>query len=379
MNYRKDLDALAEQGNLRKLPDTLHQGKYIIEEGHRLLNLSSNDYLGLAADEALRNQFMETVREEDFLFSSSSSRLLTGNFEIYRKVEQLLAALYHAESALVFSSGYHMNTGILPAVTDSRTLILADKLVHASLIDGIRLSSARSIRFRHQDYEQLESLIIKNKDAYERIIVVTESIFSMDGDTVDLTRLVALKKAYPEVWLYVDEAHAFGVRGANGLGLAEELNCVEDIDFLCGTFGKALASVGAYVICRKELRSYLVNKMRTFIFTTALPPVNMAWTCFLLERLSRWKQRREHLASLSVRLRNEMSAREIPCVSSSHIVPYLIGESSQAVIKAAEFWRKGFYVLPVRPPTVPEGTSRLRFSLRADLTDEELNFLLSGD
>lgn len=379
MNYRKDLDTLAEQGNLRRLPDTLHQGKYIIEGDYRLLNLSSNDYLGLAADEALRSQFMETLREEDFWFSSSSSRLLTGNFEIYRKVEQLLAALFHAESALVFSSGYHMNTGILPAVTDSHTLILADKLIHASIIDGIRLSSARSIRFRHQDYEQLESLIIKNKDMYERIIVVTESIFSMDGDTADLTRLVALKKAHPEVWLYVDEAHAFGVRGANGLGLAEELNCVEDIDFLCGTFGKALASVGAYVICRKELRSYLVNKMRTFIFTTALPPVNMAWTCFLLERLSRWKQRRAHLASLSVRLRNEMSAREIPCVSSSHIVPYLIGESSQAVIKAAEFRRKGFYVLPVRPPTVPEGTSRLRFSLRADLTDEEIDFLFSGD
>ena len=379
MNYRQDLDALAEQGNLRKLPDTLHQGKYIIEEGHRLLNLSSNDYLGLASDKALRSQFMETLREEDFWFSSSSSRLLTGNFEIYRKVEQLLTALFHAESALVFSSGYHMNIGILPAVTDSRTLILADKLVHASIIDGIRLSSARSIRFRHQDYEQLESLITKNKDVYERIIVVTESIFSMDGDTADLTRLVALKKTYPKVWLYVDEAHAFGVRGANGLGLAEELNCVEDIDFLCGTFGKALASAGAYVVCRKELRAYLVNKMRTFIFTTALPPINMAWTYFLLERLSCWKQRREHLISLSVRLRNEMSARGIPCVSSSQIVPYLIGESSQAVIKAEEFRRKGFYVLPVRPPMVPEGTSRLRFSLRADLTDEEMDFLFSGE
>lgn len=379
MNYRKDLDALAEQGNLRKLPEILHQGKYIIEEGHRLLNLSSNDYLGLAADTALRRQFMDVLREEDFLFSSSSSRLLTGNFEVYRKVEHLLAELFHAESALVFSSGYHMNTGILPAVTDSRTLILADKLIHASLIDGIRLSAARCIRFRHQDYEQLEALIIKNKDAYERIIVVTESIFSMDGDTADLMRLVALKKAYPEVWLYVDEAHAFGVRGVNGLGLAEELNCVEDIDFLCGTFGKALASAGAYVVCRKEIRSYLVNKMRTFIFTTALPPINMAWTYFLLERLSLWKHRREHLASLSVRLKNEMTARGIPCVSSSHIVPYLIGESSQAVIKAAEFRRKGFYVLPVRPPTVPEGTSRLRFSLRADLTDEELGSLFSGD
>ena len=154
-----------------------------------MLNLSSNDYLGLAGEKTLQEQFWQGLSGEDTLLSASSSRLLTGNFSAYTRLEQLLAALFGREAALVFGSGYHMNTGILPAVTDSSTLILADKLVHASLIDGIRLSGARSIRFRHQDYAQLENLLQKYHADFPRIIIVTESIFSMDGDTADLLRL----------------------------------------------------------------------------------------------------------------------------------------------------------------------------------------------
>lgn len=267
-----------------------------------MLNLSSNDYLGLAADTALRDEFMRTLSERDFLFSSSSSRLLTGNFTVYDELEQMLAELFGASGALVFSSGYHMNTGILPAVADAHTLILADKLVHASLIDGIRLSAARCIRYRHQDYGQLEALLAKSYKDYERIIIVTESIFSMDGDVAPLDRLVDLKKRYPGVMLYVDEAHGIGVRGRSGLGVAEEQGCLKDIDFLCGTFGKALASVGAYVVCSEVMRSFLVNRMRTFIFTTALPPLNVAWTKFILSRLGGWNDRRERLAEAALRV-----------------------------------------------------------------------------
>lgn len=154
--YSRTLDALDEAGNLRTLSQAEHQGKWIWKEGKRMLNLSSNDYLGLAADTALRDEFMRTLSERDFLFSSSSSRLLTGNFTVYDELERMLAEMFGASGALVFSSGYHMNAGILPAVADAHTLILADKLVHASLIDGIRLSAARCIRYRHQDYGQLE-------------------------------------------------------------------------------------------------------------------------------------------------------------------------------------------------------------------------------
>ena len=248
--YSRTLDALEEAGNLRTLSQAEHQGKWIWKDGKRMLNLSSNDYLGLAADTALRDEFMRTLSERDFLFSSSSSRLLTGNFTVYDELEQMLAEMFGAGGALVFSSGYHMNTGILPAVADAHTLILADKLVHASLIDGIRLSAARCIRYRHQDYGQLEALLAKSYKDYERIVIVTESVFSMDGDVAPLDRLVDLKKRYPGVMLYVDEAHGIGVRGKNGLGVAEEQGCLKDIDFLCGTFGKALASVGAHRLDR---------------------------------------------------------------------------------------------------------------------------------
>lgn len=283
--YTDTLEALQRSGNLRNLPQAGHRDKWMIRNGTDMLNLSSNDYLGLASDLSLRDEFMKGLSERDFLLSASSSRLLTGNFPVHDELEKMLACLFGRDGALVFSSGYHLNTGILPAVADAHTLILADKLVHASLIDGIRLSAAKCIRYRHQDYTQLQTLLEKHHHDFSRIIIVTESIFSMDGDVAPLTRLAELKKTYPNVMLYVDEAHAVGVRGQKGLGIAEEQRCLKDIDFLCGTFGKALASVGAYVVCSQTIREYLVNRMRTLIFTTALPPFNTAWTKFVLSRL----------------------------------------------------------------------------------------------
>ena len=268
--YAEELDDLKASGNLRTLPSGLHEGRWILSGGQRMLNLSSNDYLGLASDTALIKEFREWLRDtgRQLPLSSSSSRLLTGNFGVFNALEDTLASLYGREEALVLSSGYHMNAGILPALCGKDTLILADKLVHASLIDGIRLSGARCIRYRHQDYGQLETLIEKEYSGCarciryrhqdygqletliekeysgcDRIIIVTESIFSMDGDTAQLQRLTELKRRRDKIMLYVDEAHAVGVRGERGLGLAEETGCIADIDLLCGTFGKALASV----------------------------------------------------------------------------------------------------------------------------------------
>lgn len=374
---QQELQELKEKSNLRKLPAITHEGRNVIVYGQRMLNLSSNDYLGLANDRKLRQEFRETLTTETFLPTSSSSRLLTGNFSIYDRLEQQLADSFGTEAALTFNSGYHANTGILPAVSNTHTLILADKLVHASLIDGIRLSTAKCIRYRHNEYNQLERLLQVNHSEYERIIVVTESIFSMDGDETDLRELVRLKKQYPNVLLYVDEAHAFGVRGQRGLGCAEEQDCINDIDFLVGTFGKALASAGAYIVCRKVIREYLINKMRTFIFTTALPPVTVQWTSFMLERLAGFRQRRETLQFLSNQLREALKNKGYDCPSTSHIVPLITGESCVAIRKAEELQRKGFYALPVRPPTVPEGTSRIRFSLTAEVRESEMEKLIN--
>lgn len=374
---QQKLQELKEKSNLRKLPAITHEGRNVIVDGQRMLNLSSNDYLGLANDRKLRQEFRETLTTETFLPTSSSSRLLTGNFSIYDRLEQQLADSFGTEAALTFNSGYHANTGILPAVSNTHTLILADKLVHASLIDGIRLSTAKCIRYRHNEYNQLERLLQVNHSEYKRIIVVTESIFSMDGDEADLRELVRLKKQYPNVLLYVDEAHAFGVRGQRGLGCAEEQDCINDIDFLVGTFGKALASAGAYIVCRKVIREYLINKMRTFIFTTALPPVTVQWTSFMLERLAGFRQRRETLQFLSNQLREALKNKGYDCPSTSHIVPLITGESCVAIRKAEELQRKGFYALPVRPPTVPEGTSRIRFSLTAEIRESEMEKLIN--
>ena len=176
---------------------------------------------------------------------------MTGNFPEYEQFEASLSQAFHGRAALVFNSGYHMNIGILPALADSKTLILADKLIHASMIDGIRLSTAKLVRYRHNDLVHLTQLLHKyhTDDAFERIIVVTESIFSMDGDETDLAELVRIKKQFEKVMLYVDEAHGIGVRGEQGLGCAEQYQVIDEIDFLVGALGKAMASIGGYLIC----------------------------------------------------------------------------------------------------------------------------------
>lgn len=369
------LEELKNKNNLRTLPTFTHDHSYAIQNGHRMLNLSSNDYLGLASDDTLRQSFAELYHPLQVSWSASSSRLLTGNYECHIQLEQLLARLYGKEAALVFNSGYHANSGILPALADSRTLILADKLVHASLIDGIRLSGATCIRYRHNNYTQLAKLLEERHSQFDSVLIVTESLFSMDGDLADLRQLVKLKKQYPNTWLYVDEAHAFGVRGANGLGYAEEQDCINDIDLLVGTFGKAAASAGAFVVCSQLIRDWLVNTMRPFIFTTALPPVNQLWTLFIVEQLASFAPRRKHLEHLSSLLQQALTDAGHPTGSASHIIPYTVGDSRQCILTAEQLQRHGFYALPVRPPTVPEGTSRIRFSLTAALSEDDIRRL----
>lgn len=385
MNYtdketacKQELIQLEQTGNLRGLPGIELDGKWIHLDEKKMLNLSSNDYLGIASDQKMRQDFLSNPDIDKAIFSSSSSRLLTGNYPVYQKVEHLLTDLYKKESALVFSSGYHMNMGILPAIADKNTLILADKLVHASIIDGIRISSAQCIRYRHQDYRQLEELLDKHHAGFRSMIIVTESIFSMDGDVSPLPLLVQLKKKYPNTFLYVDEAHAVGVRGLNGLGIAEEEDCIPEIDFLCGTFGKAFASMGGFVVCNKIFRDYLINRMRTFIFTTALPPIQLEWSFFVLNQMINMKEERMWLRKSSQKVKEALEEKGFTSTSSSHILPVVIGDSKETILKAGEMQRKGFYMLPVRPPTVPEGTSRLRISLTAGITSAELNQLIQN-
>ena len=376
-HYAEQLDQFKQQGNFRQFTANQQQGKWITIQDRTMLNLASNDYLGLAADLNLREEFLDTLKIERALFSSSSSRLLTGNFAEYEQFENSLSKAF-GRASLLFNSGYHMNIGILPALADSKTVILADKLVHASMIDGIRLSNAQYVRYRHNDLQHLEQLLQKyhHDEQIERVIVVTESIFSMDGDETDLAALAQLKQRFAKTMLYVDEAHAIGVRGEQGLGCAEQYGVLDQIDFLVGTFGKAIASVGGYIICDSIIRDYLINKMRPLIFSTALPPISMAWSDFIFNKVLSMQQQRQHLAEISQYLQQAVIAKGFSSPSSSHIIPVIVGESQAAIEKARYVQQQDFYAMPVRPPTVPQNSSRLRISLTSLVQKNELQQLV---
>ncbi|MDM1762759.1 MULTISPECIES: 8-amino-7-oxononanoate synthase [unclassified Acinetobacter] len=377
-HFSNQLDQLKQQGNLRQFTANIQQDRYITIHDKKMLNLASNDYLGLASNIQLREQFFDENPNSARWMSSSSSRLLTGNFAEYEQLEASLSQAFHGRSALLFNSGYHMNIGILPALADSKTLILADKLIHASMIDGIRLSTAKYVRYRHNDLVHLTQLLQKYHadNSFERIIIVTESIFSMDGDETNLAELVRIKKQFTKVMLYVDEAHAIGVRGEQGLGCAEQYGVMDEIDFLVGTFGKAMASIGGYLICHQVIRDYLINSMRPLIFSTAQPPICMAWTDFIFKKVLHLNTERQHLRSISQHLQQAVQAKGFDCPSTSHIVPVIIGESSKTVEKAKALQDAGFYIMPVRPPTVPQNSSRLRISLTAHIQQTELHQLI---
>jgi 8-amino-7-oxononanoate synthase len=375
------LEKIREAGNYRSLRNVEHNG-FLISDGEReMLNLSSNDYLGLSSYPKLLQEFYAQTDVRALPFSAVSSRLLSGNHEYYGLLENDLCDWYGKEAALVFNSGYHANIGILPALAGKRDLIVADKLVHASLIDGMRLSEAEMIRYQHLDLEQLRSILLQHREKYEQVFIVTESLFSMDGEIAPLQELCEIKKEF-DALLYVDEAHAIGVRGTNGLGCAEEQACIEDIDFLVGTFGKAFASVGAFVVCEELFREYLVNTQRSLIFTTGLPPVNVAWTRFVLNRMPEFYDARIKLADVAETLRGILREKGFETRGASHIVPFICGSNENSLEMAGLLQENGFFALPVRYPTVPKNQARIRFSLNAAIPDEEyaclFDFLRNG-
>ena len=378
-DYAKALASLNESGRLRYLkPLAERRGCRLLYQGHDLLNLSANDYLGLAGDADLHRRFYERMGSDnllsDYALGAASSRLLTGDSPGHHALEDLLAKVYGAEAALLMNSGYHANIGILPALLGKGDLILSDKLNHASIHDGLRLGAADHKRYRHCDYDHLDSLLALHRAAYGRVVIASESVFSMDGDVADLARLVALKKKY-DCWLYIDEAHAIGLYGDTGLGKAQEQGMLAEIDVLIGTFGKALASVGAFVICSSLVKEYLINTSRSLIFTTALPPVTISWNHFILREVLTMTRQRHHLHQLAEDLRRTLRANGLITGGTTNIVPVLIGDDREAMAAAARLQQRGYLIFPVRPPAVPEGTARFRLSLAATMQWDEISDL----
>ncbi len=369
--FQKELENLKHQSQFRQIPDIdAKDGKYIFAKGQKYLNLSSNDYLGLAYDSSLVQEFLNSIKnDKNALFSSASSRLLTGDNKVFRDLEGFITELFNKEQCLLFNSGYHANIGLLSALNQKGCAVFSDKLNHASIIDGMKLSDGDFYRYKHLDYKHLETLLEKHFSKYEKVFIVSESVFSMDGDIADIERLVQIKKKYNAV-LIIDEAHSFGVFGQKGCGVAEN---VDGVDLIVATFGKALASYGAFVVGNKVLIEYLINKARSFIFSTNIPPVNAMWSLWLLQnKLPEMGQERQNLLSLAAFLRCELQENGLDTLGESQIVPIIIGDNEKTVKIAEKLKSEGFWVLPIRPPTVPLGESRLRISLNTLMDEKDI-------
>ena len=379
IDYKESLENLRNTGRIRQLrPLAERVGCRVSCQGRRFLNLTSNDYLGLAGNARFLRRFYSSRTDENLIdrfgLGAASSRLLTGDIETAHQLEESLTREYKRPAALLFNSGYHANIGILPTLLGKGDLVLSDRLNHASIHDGMRLCRAQHKRFRHRDYDHLQEILEYSRERYGRVVIVSESVFSMDGDVADLQRLVALKKKY-DALLYIDEAHAVGLYGARGLGQAEEQGVIDEVDILMGTFGKAYASIGAFILCEADIRDYLINHSRSLIFTTALPPVVIHWNLFIFEQVLKMHDEREHLAGISKKLRRTLIENGLVTGGSTNIVPVMIGDNQQAVDLAEKMQEEGYLIFPVRPPTVPVGTARFRISLTADMLWQDLEKL----
>lgn len=361
------LAAIENEGRLRVVPQ--HR------KGNGQLDLCSNDYMGLASRATeWKDEFR--ARFPEVSMTSSASRLLSIEQDVYQMLESYLGKLY-GRPALLYNSGYHANVGTVSALSDKDTLWVTDKLVHASIIDGLRLGGSDFKRFSHNDIGALRRILDKVSDVYKRIIIAVESVYSMDGDLSPLKEIGELKSEYPNIMLYVDEAHAVGCFGPKGAGLSAQEGIIEKTDVIVGTFGKACASSGAYVSCSSELRNFLVNTSRSFIFSTAIAPVNAAWSLFMLEKLAGMDHEREYLAKISAQFASGLSnITGIDIPSGSAIVPLHIGNAADAVRISKQLEDRGIIALPIRRPTVPPGGERIRFSLNANISEQQITELL---
>lgn len=366
-----ELDEIKERGLLRGTRLICgKQAAHVTCNGREVLLLCSNNYLGLADHPALGAASIAAI--EQYGTSSGASRLVSGTMELHERLERAVASFKRCETALLFNSGYAANTGIIPALAGRGDVIFSDRLNHASIVDGILLSGARLVRYRHNDYQQLAMLM--EKHGRGRCLIITDGVFSMDGDIAPLTELAKLKRTFGAL-LMVDDAHGCGVLGEQGRGSAEMLGVGSDVDIQMGTFGKALGSYGAYAAVTAEVRDLLINRARSFIFSTSLPPSVVAASLAAVELVQTREgdDLRNRLRSNTSFFRNSLlqAGFQIPD-GSTQIVPIVVGPADTTMQFSEALLAEGLFAQGIRPPTVPGGTSRLRFTLMATHSDADL-------
>ncbi len=361
-----------DRGLLRKARAVLPlAGGRVRINGQELIDFSSNDYLGLRHRPELAEAGFRYAQK--WGSGAGAARLMSGTLSIHEELEEKIAALKGTETALVFGSGFLLNSGVIPALAGRGDAVFADRLIHASMIDGIRLSGARLFRFLHNDTGALRQLLEKERSKYDRALILVESLYSMDGDLCPLVRMAELKSTY-NAMLMVDEAHAAGVFGEKGAGLVALRGVTSAVDINMGTFSKALGSYGAYCACAGKMRDYLVNTARSFIYSTALPPSVIGTTMTALD-LAADPSPRAGLLERAADLRDRLNTAGFTVLGRSQIVPVRIGEENAAVRIGQRLFEAGFLTLPVRYPTVPKGQARIRVSVTAAHTLKDLTRL----
>jgi len=365
-----ELQEIKRQGLYRQLRHVEgEQGPTISLDGQEVLNLSSNNYLGLANHPAIRAAAKEAI--DRYACGSGASRLISGNMTLHLELEESIAKLKGAEAALVFNSGFQANVGLLSTLVGEGDVIFSDALNHASIIDGCRLSRAEALIYPHCDLDRLESDLRKTQKNSKKLIV-TETVFSMDGDIAPVREIADLAARHGAV-VMVDEAHATGVFGPNGGGIVEEMGLAGQVLIQMGTLGKALGGFGAYVAGSRNLRDLLINRCRSFIFTTSLPPVVIAMAIAAIDIIKKEPQRRRALRDNSKTLREGLERMGFSLGrSGSQILPLMVGDSAKCMILAERLLQNGVFAQGIRPPSVPPGTSRLRIVPMATHTREQM-------
>lgn len=377
-SYASELEELKSQGLYRRMSRIEgSQSARVMMDGKEVLLLCSNNYLGLADHPALNEAAIKAV--ERYGSGTGASRLVSGTMALHEQLEEQIAAFKGTERALLFNSGYAANTGVIPALAQKGDIIFSDKLNHASIVDGCLLSRARMVRYPHNDMAFLRRRLDESRGEGRRIIIA-DGVFSMDGDLAKLSELVALKKEFGAL-LMVDDAHGTGVLGLTGRGTAEYFGLSAEIDIAMGTLGKALGGFGAFIASTNEIIDYLVNRARSFIFSTSLPPAVLAAASAAIEIVNSREgaELRLRLAENAVYLRTALSAAGFDTLGSeTQIVPIFVGEAHKTMEFSRALLDEGIFVQGIRPPTVPAGSSRLRCTLMATHSSADLQQVVTA-
>ncbi len=351
------------------------QSSRIVIAGREYINLCSNNYLGLANHPSLKEAAISAIR--NYGTGAAASRLVSGNMEVHEMLEKITAEFKHTEDALLFNTGYMANAGIIHALAGEGDAIFSDELNHASIVDGCRLSKANVFIYRHRDAEHLSSLISsrsmeRSNRSHRRRIVITESVFSMDGDIAPLTDIIEIAGRY-EAILIVDDAHATGVLGKTGRGSFEHFGINNNSHIQMGTYSKALGSFGAYIAGNKTVKDYLINKARSFIYTTSLPPSVAAASIAAIRILQENNMLVEKVRENTTMFREWLRALGYNTMNSeTPIIPVLTGDIEKTILFSQRLFDEGIYATPIRPPTVPEGSCRIRTTVTAEHSKSDI-------